>query len=316
MKPCSRQGSWGGRGEMEPNANTGAKRKAMIEIVQPPPGHWVGDGFPVRSLFSYSSHAQTMSPFLMLDVAGPATFAPAERPRGVGPHPHRGFETVTIVFAGEVSHRDSTGEGGSIGPGDVQWMTAASGILHQEFHSERFTREGGVLEMMQLWVNLPARSKMEPPAYQAIPASRIPTIDLPGGAGTARVIAGEFAGRAGPARTHTPMYVWDLRLNAGAELDLPAPQGWNCGVVVVRGAILAGAGAQDGEASARAAQMVVFSREGAGARVRALEESSLLYLCGEPIDEPIAGYGPFVMNTQAEIRTAITDFQGGRFGTL
>ena len=288
--------------------------KQLIDVVSPPAGHWVGDGFPVRSLFSYSSHGRSLSPFLLLDCAGPADFSPAPRPRGVGSHPHRGFETVTIVYAGEVSHRDSTGEGGTIGPGDVQWMTAASGILHEEFHSQRFTREGGRLEMAQLWVNLPARAKMGPPRYQAIVDATIPSVALPGGAGQARLIAGSGLGATGPATTHTPMWVWDLRLVAGATLSLPVPEGWNCGLVVQRGAVSV-EGAQPGS-GARAVQMLVFSREGEGVQLRADEESTVLLLAGEPIDEPIAGYGPFVMNTQDEIRTAIRDFQEGRFGAI
>jgi redox-sensitive bicupin YhaK (pirin superfamily) len=288
--------------------------KQAIETVLAPAGHWVGDGFPVRSLFSYSSHPQAMSPFLLLDYAGPARFAPSASRRGVGSHPHRGFETVTIVYSGEVSHRDSTGEGGTIGPGDVQWMTAAAGILHEEFHSARFTAEGGELEMVQLWVNLPARSKMARPGYQAILAAQIPAVKLPGEAGVVRVIAGSFEGHAGPARTSTPMNVWDVRMQAGASARLAAPEGWTCGIVVLRGAMVVGDAAE--VAASREAQMTVLSREGEGVIVRALEDSTLLILSGEPIDEPIAGYGPFVMNTQAEIRQAITDFQSGHFGAI
>jgi redox-sensitive bicupin YhaK (pirin superfamily) len=171
----------------------------------------VGDGFPVRSLFSYSTHSKVLSPFLLLDFAGPAEFTPAATPRGVGQHPHRGFETVTIVYRGEVSHRDSTGQGGTIGPGDVQWMTAGAGILHEEFHSDAFTRAGGMLQMIQLWVNLPARHKMATPRYQAILNSEIPAVPLANGAGTVRVIAGQYENAKGPAHTFTPMSVWDLR---------------------------------------------------------------------------------------------------------
>ncbi|MEL0029082.1 MAG: pirin family protein, partial [Perlucidibaca sp.] len=187
--------------------------------------HWVGDGFPVRSLFSYDSLGRELSPFLLLDYAGPHDFAPAARPRGVGQHPHRGFETVTIVYDGEVAHRDSAGNGGIIGPGDVQWMTAGAGILHEEFHSPAFTASGGPLEMVQLWVNLPAKDKMTTPGYQGITAADIPSVALPDDAGRVRVIAGAYAGHAGPARTFSAMDVWDVRLNAGKRADLSLPAG-------------------------------------------------------------------------------------------
>ena len=201
--------------------------KKILGVYRAPRPHWVGDGFPARSLFSYNSHGRDLSPFLLLDYAGPHRFAPAAQPRGVGQHPHRGFETVTIVYEGEVEHRDSTGAGGKIGPGDVQWMTAASGILHEEFHSRDFTRAGGTLEMVQLWVNLPAQNKMAAPGYQTLLAADIPSVELPDRAGRVRVIAGEFDGHRSPARTFTPMDVWDVRLNAGkpAEFTLPASSG-------------------------------------------------------------------------------------------
>lgn len=196
--------------------------KKILGMYSAPRPHWVGDGFPVRSLFSYDSLGRHLSPFLLLDYAGPARFEPAAQRRGVGVHPHRGFETVTIVYDGEVDHRDSSGAGGHIGPGDVQWMTAASGILHEEFHSDAFTRQGGTLEMAQLWVNLPARDKMGEPGYQSLRDGDIPSVALADAAGTVRVIAGEFAGVSGPARTHTPINVWDLRLKRGARRP------WNC----------------------------------------------------------------------------------------
>ena len=186
-------------------------RKVLGVYASPNP-HWVGDGFPVRSMFSHASHGQHVSPFILLDYAGPAEFLPTQKPRGVGEHPHRGFETVTIVYQGEVEHRDSTGKGGVIGPGDVQWMTAASGILHEEFHSQAFTRKGGTLEMVQLWVNLPAKDKDAEPGYQSLFKQGIPTLALPNNAGRLRVIAGEYQGSRGPARTFTPINVWDFRL--------------------------------------------------------------------------------------------------------
>ncbi len=275
-----------------------------------PNRHWVGDGFPVRSLFSYGSLGAQISPFLLLDFAGPHHFEPAARPRGVGEHPHRGFETVTIVYEGEVSHRDSTGQGGTIGPGDVQWMTAASGILHEELHSQKFTSTGGPFRMVQLWVNLPARDKMSAPGYQAISAADIPVVDLPNGAGTARVIAGELDGAKGPARTFTPINVWNLRLAAGASPALDLPEGHTSALVVLSGEI------EVGDQRAGEAEMILLSREGAGVTVKASSEAAVLVLTGEPIDEPIVGYGPFVMNSEEEIRQAIKDFESGRFGSM
>jgi redox-sensitive bicupin YhaK (pirin superfamily) len=285
--------------------------KKVIGVYNAPPQHWVGNGFPVRSLFSYESHGKTLSPFLLLDRAGPADFPPAAKSRGVGQHPHRGFETVTIVYQGEVAHRDSTGQGGVIGPGDVQWMTAASGILHEEFHSEAFTRSGGTLDMVQLWVNLPARDKMTAPGYQAILNDAIPAVDLAKGAGTVRVIAGNYAGYDGPAHTFTPINVWDVRLKAGGNIELPAAEGWNTAVVVLHGTVQV-----NGQSIAREAQMVLLDRGGSGFTLEANSDAVVLLLSGEPIDEPIAGHGPFVMNTQDEIAQAITDFNSGRFGQI
>jgi quercetin 2,3-dioxygenase len=285
--------------------------KTVSHIQRNPNGHWVGDGFPVRSIFSYQDQPERFSPFLLLDYAGPARFEPTTRRRGVGSHPHRGFETVSIVFQGEVSHRDSAGGGGTIGPGDVQWMTAASGLVHEEFHGERFAREGGAFQMVQLWVNLPARDKMAPPAYQGITAAQTPTVDLPDEAGTARLIAGEFMGAQAPARTFTPMQVWDLRLKAGSRVTLPAPEGHTTVPLVLSGRVRAASGEE-----ATDAEMLVFTREGEGVMLEALTDAQLLWLSGEPIDEPIVGYGPFVMNTEAEIHQAFADFQGGRMGAL
>ena len=259
--------------------------KQVAGVYPAPQGHWVGDGFPVRSMFSYDNLAAELSPFLMLDYAGPAEFPPATRPPGVGQHPHRGFETVTIVYRGEVSHRDSTGQGGTIGPGDVQWMTAGAGILHDEFHSPDFTRTGGLLQMIQLWVNLPARDKMADPGYQAITDADIPVVSLPEGAGHLRIIAGSYQETRGPAKTFTPMNVWDLRLKQG-QVDV-------------------------GEA-----ELVLFERAGETIHIEAVEDAVLLYLGGEPIDEPIVGYGPFVMNSKQEIIQAVEDFNSGKFGSM
>jgi hypothetical protein len=285
--------------------------KKILGIYSAPRMHWVGDGFPVRTLFGYDDLGRHLSPFLMLDYAAPTAFEPAARPRGVGEHPHRGFETVTIVYQGEVDHRDSTGAGGHIGPGDVQWMTAAGGILHEEFHSEAFTRRGGTFEVAQLWVNLPARHKMDAPGYQSLLAADIPVVELPDGAGRVRVIAGGFMGRRGPARTCTPVDVWDLRLAQGGTVRLDVPEGRTLALAVLRGTVEV-----NGDAVAREGQLVVLDRAGSGASVEANNDATLLVLGGEPIDEPIAGYGPFVMNTEAEIARAIEDYRAGRFGRI
>jgi len=284
--------------------------KKVIGIQGNDQGHWVGDGFPVRTFFFYQDLGRQMSPFLMLDYAGPAEFASTTERKGVGSHPHRGFETVTIVYEGEVAHKDSTGQGGIIGPGDVQWMTAGSGILHEEFHSEDFAKNGGTLNMVQLWVNLPAKLKMTKPGYQAILDKQIPTIDLKDGSGQARIIAGELDGHQGPARTFTPMHVIDLKLRKGST-SLPVPEGWNASLVVLKGAIEAGEGVV-----AKDAQMLMFSNQGQDIQVNVLEDSIALLLGGEPIDEPIVGYGPFVMNTKEEIAQAMQDFNSGSFGRI
>lgn len=285
--------------------------KKVVEIANAPPMHWVGDGFPVRSLFSYHSHARELSPFLLLDYAGPAAFAAAERPLGVGQHPHRGFETVTIVYQGEVEHRDSTGSGGIIGPGDVQWMTAGSGILHEEFHSHSFTRTGGTMEMVQLWVNLPAKDKMVRPGYQAILAESIPVIQLPNDAGTLRVIAGKYGDSAGPAHTYTPLSVWDIAMQPDGRLDAEIATGWTVAIVVLRGTLLI----NDSDI-ARSAQLVTLERGGNRLSIEANDDAALLVLAGEPIDEPVVGHGPFVMNSASEISAAMQDFRSGHFGQL
>ncbi|MES2035664.1 MAG: pirin family protein [Pseudomonadota bacterium] len=272
--------------------------------------HWVGDGFPVRSLFSYDALGAQVSPFLLLDYAGPHRFEPTTQRRGVGEHPHRGFETVTLVYEGEVEHRDSTGNGGVIGPGDVQWMTAAGGILHEEYHSPAFAKAGGTFRMVQLWVNLPARDKMAPGGYQGILKADIPVVSLPRGTGKARVIAGEYLGARGPAKTFTPVNVWDLSLEAEADLTLDLPEGHTAMIVVLTGRV-----AIESDHDAEEAEVVLFARDGGSVDVRAVAASRLLVLTGEPIDEPIVGYGPFVMNTDAEIRQAVDDFNNGRFVT-
>lgn len=273
--------------------------------------HWVGDGFPVMTLFAYSDRGAELSPFLLLDYASPMEFPPTDKRLGVGEHPHRGFETVTIVYEGEVEHRDSSGGGGRIGPGDVQWMTAASGIVHEEFHGRDFARRGGMFEMVQLWVNLPASDKMSSPGYQAILNSEIPAVSLPDGQGTVRVIAGEFAGTDGPAKTFTPIHVWDLRLAGGARTELDVPDGYTTALVVLKGASRV-----NGSETIEAAEVGLFDREGRSILLECAADTMALLLCGEPIDEPIVGQGPFVMNNTQEIRQAMADYWSGKMGHL
>lgn len=285
--------------------------KTFLDIRRNVPQHWVGDGFPVRSLFSYRDDTAAFDPFLLLDFAGPHEFAPGTAPRGVGEHPHRGFETVTIVYQGELEHGDSAGNRGSIGPGDVQWMTAASGVVHQEFHSANFTRNGGTFEVIQLWVNLPAKFKMSPPRYQEILAAQIPEIALEGGAGTARVIAGEILGTQGPAKTFTPVTLCDLKLSAGKSVELTVPEGFTTILTVRHGVITL-----SGSDHVRGGELALMERDGDPLALDCAEDAQALLLCGQPIGEPVAAQGPFVMNTRAEIEQAVRDYQSGKMGSL
>jgi quercetin 2,3-dioxygenase len=273
--------------------------------------HWVGDGFPVRTIFSYDRDAAALSPFLLLDYAGPENFPPSEKRRGVGAHPHRGFETVTICYSGEIEHRDSSGGGGIIRAGDVQWMTAASGIVHEEFHGQAYARRGGPFEVIQLWVNLAAKDKKAPPSYQSITDAQIPRVALPSGGGTVRVIAGEFHAAKGPAHTFSPMNVWDMRLNADGRQVFAIPAGWTAALFVLKGRIRLESGDIAG-----AAELAVLEREGDSFAIEALEDSTVLFLSGEPIAGPVVGHGPFVMNTEAEIAQAFADYRAGRMGQL
>ena len=284
--------------------------KDIIGIYQPGSTHMVGDGFPVRNLFPSNDLDQEVSPFLMLDYAGPQYFSPTDHPRGVGEHPHRGFETVTIVYEGVVAHRDSAGNAGVIGPGDVQWMTAASGIVHEEFHEKEFAKKGGTLHAIQLWVNLPRASKMSVPGYQTILNADIPTIEF-GGGGKLRVIAGSFQGRKGPAHTFTPIQLYDLQLRAGAPVSLIFPDGHNTSIFVLQGGISVNGSSKAGEA-----ELIVCTRNGSQVTIEAQADSRLLVMAGEPIEEPIARYGPFVMNTKAELVQAVQDYQVGKMGHL
>lgn len=285
--------------------------KKILGIYSNNSSHWVGDGFPVRTLFSDNTVGSHLSPFLMLDYAGPTQFTPTSRKRGVGQHPHRGFETVTIVYEGELEHKDSSGGGGSIGPGDVQWMTAGAGILHEEFHSRSFAKNGGTLEMVQLWVNLPAKDKMTPPRYQTVVSTDIPTVALPDDAGSVRVIAGDYEGQKGPALTFTPMDVWDVRLNKGHTTRFTLPAGRSLALVVLRGEVLV-----NGDDSVGVAQLALLGREGTEVQLDGVSDATILLLSGEPIDEPVVAHGPFVMNTAEEIHQAVRDFNSGRFGQM
>lgn len=292
-------------------ATTTTTQKKVLGTYGAGSNHWVGDGFPVRNLFPSNGVQLEVSPFLMLDYAGPQYFKPALKPRGVGEHPHRGFETVTIAYQGSVAHRDSSGNSGTIYPGDVQWMTAASGVLHEELHEAEFTKNGGTFEMIQLWVNLPAKDKMSKPGYQALTKEQIPTVNFPTG-GHARVIAGSLNGTSGPAKTFTSLNVWDVILKAGEKVELTVPEGHNTAVVLRKGdATVNGTATLTGEA-----RIATLGREGDTVTIEATADSELVLLSGEPINEPIASYGPFVMNTREEIVQAVEDFKSGRFGQL
>lgn len=287
------------------------RQKEILGVYGPGSQHWVGDGFPVRNLFPSNGVDSEVNPFLMLDYAGPTAFKPSNHPRGVDEHPHRGFETVTIAYQGAVDHRDSAGNSGTIRPGDVQWMTAASGVVHEEKHEREFTQTGGTFEMVQLWVNLPKQFKMTQPRYQGILNEQIPVVELAPGA-FARVIAGELNGERGPAKTFTPISLFDLRLREGAKVELPLTEGHNIGLALLKGNVeINGGSPLKGEA-----QLGTLSPEGNFATLEAKDDSVVLVLGGEPIREPVASYGPFVMNTQEEIRQAIDDYRSGKMGRL
>jgi quercetin 2,3-dioxygenase len=327
--------------------------RSIRRVLGKPHPHWVGDGFKVLPVFANLAFTEQVSPFLMFDYGEPQKFDPqpaGAKPHGVGQHPHRGFETVTIAFQGEVEHHDSVGNRGTIGPGDVQWMTAGRGIVHEEYHSKEFTKKGGTLEMCQLWVNLRAKDKMTPPKYQEILNANIPVVELTGRAaesedesaaaaeaadgvvGSARVIAGELLGTKGPASTFSPIQVWDVSLpHQGATVELPLPSNQNCVVFVRRGSVQVltsesgstngGGGSsskKDGVLGPQDVALLDPSGPESSASVvglRVLEpNTSVLLLGGEPLDEPIVNHGPFVMNTQAQIQEAFVDYRSGRLG--
>jgi redox-sensitive bicupin YhaK (pirin superfamily) len=293
-------------------ARSGAR--TVAGIFRSAPFHWVGDGFFVSSYFPRPGlPAERVSPFVLMDYGPPRDFAPlgdGERKRGVGWHPHRGCETVTVAWEGSVAHRDSAGNAGIIGPGDVQWMTAGAGILHEEYHEREFTKRGGRMHMMQLWVNLPSKHKMAKPGYQPITAAQIPAVPLEGGAGEVRVIAGEYAGHKGPAHTFTPIALLDVRLKAGGHLPYALPSTHNAMAIVTTGHVRVGG------KEASKGELILFENDGAELQLTATEDTHVLVLAGEPLGEPIVQYGPFVMNTPQEIERAFVDFQSGKFGRV
>ena len=290
---------------------TKVEKTNQVKVYQPGSQHVVGDGFHVRNLFPSNDLDRELSPFIMLDYAGPTFYPATDTPRGVGEHPHRGFETVTIVYQGIVAHRDSAGNSGVIGPGDVQWMTAASGIVHEELHEKEWAKRGGTLQAIQLWVNLPKSSKMSAPGYQTIVNDQIPVVQLDGGAGSLRVIAGSVGGAKGPARTFTPIELYDLRLRAGHSMPLQIPNGYNVGLL-----ILSGQASVEGSHRLTEAELAVLTSTGEPVTIIAEEDSTILVMAGEAIDEPVARYGPFVMNTKAELVQAVNDYQAGKMGHL
>lgn len=285
--------------------------RTVEAVLAPLPPGMVGDGFRVHNFFPNGYRiGKRMSPFYLLDYNSLVEFTPSERPRGVGVHPHRGFETVTIAYRGEVAHHDSAGHSGVIRAGDVQWMTAGSGVLHKEYHSADFTSTGGPFQMVQLWVNLPAKHKMHAPRYQGLAHADLGKAALPDGGGVVNVVAGRYDGVAGPATTFTPIELWDARLNAGGRMAFSLPTSHNCGMLVVGGSVNVNG------TEVPTDHFVVFAREGERFEVVAHEAAVVLVLAGEPIDEPIAQYGPFLMNTHEELQQAFKDLATGKFGVL
>lgn len=288
--------------------------KRSIELTAAPPKeHWVGDGFRVHNFIpsGYHLEMERMNPFILLDYNSTYHFQPSDTPKGVGVHPHRGFETVTIAYKGKVQHHDSHGGGGIIGEGDVQWMTAASGILHKEYHEKEWSRKGGDFQMVQLWVNLPAKYKMSEPKYQAITNSMMGRFVLPQDMGQIEIIAGEYKGVQGPAFTFSPMHLLNVKLKSNGEANFAFPKDYNTGLLVVEGEIIV-----NGEVRVPADHFVLMANDGEEFSIHATEGAVVLVLSGEPIHEPIAPYGPFVMNTRDELIQAFDDFNNGKFGHL
>ena len=287
-------------------------QKIIEQILAPLPPHMVGDGFRVHNFFpnGYKMSNKRMSPFFLLDYNSKVDFSPREEPRGVGVHPHRGFETVTIAYRGKIAHHDSFGNSGVIGEGDVQWMTAASGLLHKEYHEEEFSKKGGPFQMIQLWINLPAKDKIRKPKYQAITNSEIAKYKLPDNESEVEIIAGEFKGVKGAASTFTPIEMYNAKIKKGTSFTFDLPANFNTGILVVEGSVKV-----NGE-FAPADNFILFKNEGVTISIEAAEDSILFVLSGEPINEPIAAYGPFLMNTHEELEQALEDFNNGKFGQL
>ncbi|KEA45245.1 short-chain dehydrogenase [Campylobacter mucosalis] len=283
----------------------------VFKIYKAKSSHWVGDGFKVSPLFSHMDEDKGTNPFLMLDYAAPQFYEPNYgKPRGVGKHPHKGFETVTIAYSGEVAHRDSSGGGGVIKPGDVQWMTAGAGIIHEEFHSENYSKSGREFEIAQLWVNLPKAHKLTPPKYQHLAKENIPVVEFDGG--FVRVIAGNFNGTKGAASTFSVLNVWDIVINADKTANFSVPSNQSLSLVVLRGDLEI-----NGKDRATQGDLVGFELNGGDISVKAQgKDAKILLLSGEPINEPVVGYGPFVMNSAGEIREAINEFNSGKFGKI
>lgn len=286
--------------------------RTIEQIIPPPPAHMVGDGFRVHNFFPGNGimTLQRMSPFFLMDYGAKVEYPPTDTPRGVGVHPHRGFETVTIAYHGRVAHHDSFGNSGVIGEGDVQWMTAASGILHKEYHEEEWSRKGGLMQMVQLWVNLPAEHKMDPPKYQPIRREDYGLVLLPENEGCIEIIAGSYKGASGPAQSFTPIEMYNARLNKGADLHFSFPQNYNTGFLIIEGSV------KVNDQSVATDHFVLFKNDGTDIHLEANEDAVILILSGEPINEPIVPYGPFVMNTREEIIQAYDDFNNGKFGHL
>lgn len=285
--------------------------KKVERIIAPPPAHWVGDGFNVHGFFPHGPlTGERMSPFFLLDYNAKIDFPPRPKPYGVGPHPHRGFETVTIAYAGKVAHHDSLGGGGVIGQGDVQWMTAGSGLLHKEYHEEEYNRTGGPFQMVQLWVNLPAKDKMSAPKYQAIANAEMGRVALDGG-GEVEIIAGEFAGTRGPATTFSPVHLYNLKPKAGTTVEMSFPAGYTTAILAIEGSAII-----NGAEKLPTDHLALFAVDGEAIKVKAASDGIFLVMSGEPLGEPIAQYGPFLMNTQADLVQALDDYRGGKFGYL
>jgi len=285
--------------------------KKLVHVQKNNSVFWVGDGFPVVRPFSFSSMASLVSPFLLMDYVVPYHFKPSPHRRGVGAHPHRGIETVTLVFQGEIEHRDSFGGGGVIGPGEVQWMTAGAGVVHDERHSAGFSAHGGVLELIQLWVNLPSREKMTNPRYQSLKRENIPQVELPGNRGLLNVVAGEFGGARGPAVTHTPIDLWTVAAASEGPVQLHLRKNSSALIFIRKGKIRISEHQVIQEGN-----IVIFDREGQSIEFWIEQPTELVVLSGEAINEPIVAHGPFVMNTQAEIIQAYADFENGKMGQI